>query len=238
MYFLRNIKISLKVFKTHRTRSMLSVIGIIIGITSVITIINAGEGFREFIVSQVEVFGTDYIEVEVKVPATKQTSSENAGGLAQGVSITTLKHKESLGIEKHPNISRVYSAVMGQEIVSYGDNNEVGLLWGASAGFFDIDRTDIAYGREFSEEEDQSLAQVVILGHTMKQDLFGDEEALGRKIKIGKNKFKVIGVREEIGGGTFLDMDDMIIIPLRTLQKKVMGIDYISFIMASVINTD
>lgn len=234
---LRNLKISLKIFQTHRTRTLLSVLGIIIGITSVITIINAGEGLRGFITQQVEVFGTDYIEVEVKVPSTKQTSAANAGGMAQGVSITTLKHSEALKIGEHPNISDVYSAVMGQEIVSYKDTNKVGLLWGASNGFFAIDRTDVEYGRAFTEDEDKSLAQVVVLGYKMKKDLFGDDDALGKKIKIGNSKFKVIGVREEIGGGTFFDMDSMILVPLQTLQKKIMGIDNVSFIMASVIDT-
>jgi len=237
MKFFNSIKISSKVFETHRSRTMLSVLGIIIGITSVIMIINAGQGLKKFIMDQVEVFGTDYIEVEVKVPSTKQTSTDNASGMAQGVSITTLKHEEALEIKEHPNISQVYSGVLGQQLVSYQNENQVGLLWGVSSGFFEIDKTEIEQGRSFSEDEDDSLSQVVVLGYKIKADLFGEENALGKKIKIGNSKFKVIGVREEIGGGSFIDMDEMILIPLKTLQKKVMGIDHVSFIFASVINT-
>ena len=216
---------------------MLSVLGIIIGITSVIVIINTGQGLKNFIQKQVEVFGTDYIEIEVKVPSTKQASTANAGSMAQGVTITTLKHKEAMDIKKNPNVSEVYSAVMGQEIASYEDENKVCMLWGASSGFFVIDKTDIEYGREFTDDEDNSLAQVVILGHSIKEDLFGANDALGKKIKIGQSKFRVVGVREKIGGGTFFDMDSMLIVPLKTLQKKIMGIDHVSFIMASIIDT-
>lgn len=238
MNLFRNIKIASKVFQTHRRRTILSVVGIIIGITAVIAVINAGQGFKSFIVGQVEVFGTDYIEVEIKVPSTSHTSSENATGMAQGVVITTLKYEDGLEIKGHPNISQVYMGMMGQEIVSYEGINEVPLLWGVSEGFFEIDKTEIEYGRAFTDDEDKSLAQVAILGYGVKQDLFGDNDVLGKKIKIGKGKYRVIGVREEVGSTGFMDMDDMIVIPVKTLQKKIMGVDHISFIMASVIDLD
>lgn len=233
-----NLKIASKVFKTHRNRTVLSVLGIVIGIMSVIGIINAGQSLENFIMDQVEVFGTDYIEIEIKVPNTSQSSTENAGGLATGIEITTLKVEEGEKIEKHPNISRVYSGMLGQEIVSYQDVNKVGMLWGVTDGFFEIDKGEVEFGREFTNQEDTSLAQVVILGAQIKQDLFGDADALGKKITINKSKYKVIGVREDIGAATFIDFDDMIIIPLRTLQKKILAVDHVTFIMASLADID
>ena len=140
MNLIRNLKIASKIFQRHTTRTILSVLGIVIGIMSVITIINAGQSLKEFIMDQVEVFGTDYIEVEIKVPSTSQASAENAGGLAQGIEITTLKHEDALEIKKHPNITQVYSGMLGQEIISYQGTNEIGLLWGVSSGFFEIDK--------------------------------------------------------------------------------------------------
>ena len=232
---IRNISIASKIFKTHRTRTMLSVLGIVIGITSVIAIINAGQGLQEYIKKSIEVFGTDYIEVEVKVPNTKQASMENAIGQAQGITITTLKHKEALKLKNNPNIKDVYSAVLSQEIVTFHDVHEVGYLWGVSSGFFNIDKTEIVAGRGFTQKEEKSLAQVVVLGDKIKRDLFGDQNPIGRKIKIKKRNYKVIGVREKIG---FMDIyDDMILMPLSTLQKKIMGIDHVSFIMASMVDT-
>jgi putative ABC transport system permease protein len=233
-----NLTIASKIFKRHRSRTILSVLGITIGITSVIAIINAGESLNSFIMDQVEVFGTDYIEVEVKVPNTAHASSENAGAMASGIEITTLKIEDAEEMEKHPNISRVYSGVLGQEIVSYQGTNKVGLLWGVTEGFFEIDKNEIEKGRPFTEDEDKSLAQVVILGYEIAEDLFGNDDPIGKKISINKRKYKVIGVRENIGTGTFLDFDDMIIMPLRTLQKKLLGINHVSFIMGSVVDMD
>lgn len=234
MIRLHNLKIATRIFKTHRNRTFLSVLGIVIGIASVVAIINAGESLKKFVMRQVEVFGSDYIEIEIKVPNTKQSSQENAAGVAQGISITTLKMDDAEKILEHPNIKQVYGGVMGQELITYQGVNKVGLLWGVSAGFFEIDKSKIEYGRAFTEAEDKSLQQVVILGAKIKRDLFGDDNAIGKKITIHQRKFKVIGVREEIGAGSFLDFDDMIIMPVRTLQKKVLGIDHLGFIMASV----
>ncbi len=229
-----NLKIATKVFQTHRARTMLSVLGIVIGIMSVIIIINAGGSLKKFIMAQVEVFGSDYIEIEVKVPSTSQASTANAGGIAQGIQITTLKMDDAKKIGAHPNIKEYYGAMMGQEIISYQGINKVGLLWGVSSGFFSVDKSKIEYGRAFTNEENNSLARVVILGAQIKQDLFGEANAIGEKITINQHKYKIIGVRENIGAGTFIDFDDMIILPINTMQKKISGVDHITFIMASV----
>lgn len=234
MNFINTIKLSFKALMVNKSRTILSVLGIVIGIGSVIAVINSGRSIKRFITKEVEVFGTDYIQIEVKVPSTSHTSTANASSLAQGVSITTLKYKEGEKIKNHPNIREVYMGAMGQEIVNYQGVNKVAMLWGVSSGFFNIDKYEIAEGREFTESEDKSLSQIVILGYGIKKDLFGESDAVGQKIKIGKKKFTVIGVREEIGGGGFMDLDDMAIVPVQTLQKKIMGIDHIGFIMASV----
>lgn len=234
MKLVRNIYIASKIFKTHRTRTLLSVLGIVIGIASVIAIINAGQSLKQFILAQIEVFGTDYIEIEVKVPSTKQASRGNVSGLAQGIQITTLKTADAKKIRQLPNVKQVYSGVLGQEIVSRQGVNKVSTLWGVSAGFFEIDKGKVKDGRAFTSQENESLAQVAILGAKIKQDLFGEQNAIGKKINIGQRKFKVIGVRENIGAGTFIDFDNIIILPVKTLQKKIMGINYISFIMASI----
>ena len=232
---LKNLRIASNIIRTHRTRTFLSVLGVVIGIMSVIAIIDAGEILKSYVKKSIEVFGTDYIEVEVKVPSASQASAENAVGQAQGITITTLKHNDALAIKKHPNVKQIYSGVLGQEVVSYRDTNKVGYLLGVSEGFFEIDKTNIVLGRGFTKEENNSLAQVAILGNTIKEDLFGDTNPIGQKIKINKRNFKVIGVREKVG---FMGMyDDMILMPLSTLQKKIMGIEHVSFIMASMVDT-
>jgi len=95
----------------------------------------------------------------------------------------------------------------------------------------------VTQGRPFSEEEDESLASVAVLGAQMKQDLFGTADAIGQRISIGHQRFTVVGVMEEQGTAFFMDMDTLVFIPIRTLQKKILGIDHVQFILAYMRDT-
>jgi len=232
MQVVSQIKIALTNLKRKKVRTVLTVVGIIIGITAVVVVMSAGQGLRNFISAQLETFGTDAIEVEIKVPNVTQTSPENAMGIAMGVNITTLKTEDADEIAKHPNVLAVYSGVMGQDQLSYLDQNRQSMLFGVSEDFLMIDQGEVAEGRFFGKNENDSLSQVVVIGHEVKEDFFGDRQAVDQNIKVGKNKFKVIGVMKKRGAVFGMNMDDMVYLPLKTLQKKVMGIDHIMFIMA------
>src|SRR3989339_1932863 len=99
------IKVSYKALRAQRLRSVLTILGISIGIAIVITIMSAGRGLDKFLLSQMEIFGSDTVWIEVKIPSTKKTSTENASGQATGITITTMKEKDIDSIRKHPNIS-------------------------------------------------------------------------------------------------------------------------------------
>ncbi len=89
-----------------------------IGVMSIILVMNLGQGIKQFVLDQVEVFGTDYVEVEIKIPNTSKTSTANAMGIAQGVSVTTLKIEDAEAVGEHPNIRDYYYGLIGQEIAS------------------------------------------------------------------------------------------------------------------------
>ncbi|RJR31661.1 FtsX-like permease family protein [Candidatus Parcubacteria bacterium] len=228
------LKISLDALKKNKIRSFLTIFGIVIGISAVIIVMSAGKGLEGLVLSELEAFGTDFIEIEVKVPNTKHTSSENAVGMVQGITVTTLKFEDAEAIEKLPNVISSYSAILGQEIVSFEGENKQGMLFGSSASFIDLDPSEVGEGRFFSQDEESNLSQVAVLGSAIKGDLFGPGDAVGKSVKIGKLKFEVIGVMEEQGGGAFFDRDNLVFLPLSTLQKKIMGVDYVSFILAKV----
>ena len=133
----------------------------------------------------------------------------------------------SSDLKKIPNIKDNYASVLGQEIVSFSGEKKQIMLWGASASFIDIDASTVSVGRFFSDDEDKSLVNVAVLGNTVKEELFGDEEALGQLIKVGRQKFKVIGVMAPRGSIAFFDLDNFIYVPVRTIQKKLMGIDHV-----------
>jgi len=162
----------------------------------------------------------------------------NAIGLAQGVSITTLKADDAVAVGKHPNIRDYYYGVTGQELVSFERENKTAMLWGMSASFFDLHTANVLDGRSYTKEENNSQARVAVIGQSVRDDLFGRSDPLGQRVKIGNKKFTVIGVMEEQDVAFGFDMNDIVYIPVKTLQKQVMGIDHVQFIVAFLHDTD
>lgn len=230
----KSIEIARSALLRHKLRAVLTILGITVGITAVIVVLSAGKAIELFITSQVTQFGTDWIQVEVKVPATGHTSVENAGGMAQGITITTMTAKDADEIKKNPNILDVYAGSATQEVVSVEEKNKLAMIFGVTEGFQRVDTGTIAEGRFFTEAEEKGLARVVVLGSRLKDTMFGDEDAIGKNVKIKKYNFKVIGVMAERGSAGVFSMDDMIIMPLKSLQKLIQGIDYVSFILATM----
>ncbi|MCX6740040.1 MAG: ABC transporter permease [Candidatus Parcubacteria bacterium] len=230
----KSIEIARAAIISHKLRAVLTILGITVGISAVIVVLSAGKAIEFFITSQVTQFGTDWVQVEVKIPATGHTSVENAGGMAQGITITTMKEKDAVEIQKLSNIKDVYSASTGQEVVSFEDKNKISMIFGVTEGFQRVDTGTISEGRFFTDAEDKGLARVIVLGSKIKDSLFGDQQAIGQFVKIKKYNFKVVGVMAERGSAGVFSMDDMIIMPLRSMQKLILGIDYVTFIMATM----
>jgi putative ABC transport system permease protein len=236
-----HIKTALKAMILNKVRTSLTVLGIVIGIASVIIVYSAGEGISSLITGQIESFGSDFIETEVKVPTGKKRVSEETQGamsMAQGLQITTLNLDDMDDINRLPSIVDSYAGLLSQDQVSYGNEVKKIFLFGTSASYIDIDNSRIGSGRFFTESEDKSLAQVAIIGSKIKEKLFGESDAIGKSIKIKKTKFKVIGVMEERGAVMTLDFDDYIYIPIRTLQKKLMGVNHVLYMVHKVKNMD
>jgi putative ABC transport system permease protein len=157
--------------------------------------------------------------------------------LAMGVQVTTLTLDDMEDINKIPNVIDGYAGIMGQEAISYGNELRKAFLLGVSSSFINIDQSEIDYGRWFTDAEDKSLAPVAVLGLKLKDELFGGNDPIGKSIKIRKKKFRVIGVLKERGAVMTIDFDDFVYVPIRTLQKKVMGIDHVTYMMHRVADT-
>ena len=180
-------------------------------------------------------FGADNIEIEVKIPNTGKTSSENAMGIARGITITTLKDEDREAIIKEiPEVIDGYSAALGQEQVTIDEKRKRTIIFGCSGSLINIDPGKIRNGRFFSESENDGLAQVVVLGSEVREKLFGNNDPIGQAIKIKNQRFRVIGIMESKGAAAFFNMDDMVYIPIKTLQKKIMGIEHTQMIMFKI----
>lgn len=217
----------------NKLRTGLTVLGIVIGIASVIIVYSAGAGINGLVVSQVEAFGgTDIIETEVKAPTGKKglaAEQQSAMAIAQGAQITTLTLKDYEDVLKLPNIKNGYAVIIGQEQVNYNDESKKSMIFGSTYNLLEIDKTEIDSGRFFSQAEDNSQAEVAVLGHKIKDKLFGSTDPLGKYVKIRKKKFLIIGAAKERGAIMGLDYDNFVYTPIRTLQKKILGINHILF---------
>jgi putative ABC transport system permease protein len=239
MHFRDIVKISWRSLLANKGRTGLTVLGMVVGIASVIIVYSAGEGIRSLVVNQIQSFGTNIIETEVKVPSTKKgtaSDSNSSAAIAQGVQITTLTLDDMEAVAKLPNVKNGYGEVISQEKISYGGDSRKAFLFGVSASYSAIDMSQVATGRFFEDAEDKSLAPVVVLGSKMKTKLFGDSEAIGQYISIRQQKYKVIGVMKARGATIGLDYDDAAFVPIRTLQKKIMGIDHLMVMVHQLID--
>lgn len=233
-------QIAYRAMRANLARTALTVLGIVIGISSIVIVYSAGEGINSLVLGEIESFGgTDLFQTEIKVPTGKKGQASevrSATAIAQGVQITTLTLEDMEDVSTLPNVKNAYAAILDQGQVNYGNEAKRAMAMGVTSSFVDIDRSEIIIGRFFTDAEDRSLSQVAILGHKLKENLFGDSDPIGKWIKFRNKKFRVIGVFEERGSVMTFDFDSMIYLPVRTLQKKVMGVDHVVYMMHQVEN--
>ncbi|MFZ2523244.1 MAG: ABC transporter permease [Minisyncoccia bacterium] len=226
------IKQSIKALSANKARTALTMLGIVIGIGTVVLVLSAGAGFRSLIDSQVATLGTNTLFVQVRIPpTTKNRASGSQGRLGpesaafSGVTITSFKQRDIEDIKKLGNVSGAYGIVTGQAPASYRQNKKFVIYYGAGAERFQIDKTKLSSGRFYTESEDSSGSQVVILGANVAKDLFGQDDPIGKLMRVGSLNFQVIGVYEP--QGAVGQNDDLVFIPLVTAQKKLLGVDYL-----------
>lgn len=228
---------AIKQLFANPVRTGLTTLGIIIGIATVILVLSAGEGFRSLISAQMESFGANAIYIETRVPPTTknrgQTVNADSSRASSPVAITSLKNRDVEDVKRLPNIVNAYGAVFGQKVVSYRDVAKNSLIFAASAARFDIDKGELQPGgRFYTQSEDSGAAQVCILGAELAKDLFGEEDPVGKTLRVGDLNFTVIGVYEPRGALSGMNDDQNVFVPLNTGQKKLLGIDYLGFILA------
>jgi len=227
----RPILFAVRTVRSHKARTAFSLLGVVIGVFAVVVIMSLGEGMKRYVVDMVQTFGTDLIQIEIKVPNTGKTSTENAGGIAQGVQITTLTLDDERKINRLPNVFASYAGIIAQERASYGAVGKRVMLFGTGPDAVSVDTNlEIESGRFYGPEEDDGLARVAVLGYGAKETFFGDREAVGESIAIRGERYRVIGTIAKRGSAAFFDLDSMIYVPVRTLQKKLLGVNHVQMI--------
>ena len=220
--------LALASFKRNPLRTMLTSLGIVISIASVIIVISSSQGVKGFLVGQFEQFGSNIIQTEPRVPNTGSINSgESQEAMAMGTVITTLTIDDMKAMRRLPNIETNYAAAMGQAVATSVYDKKTVMLYGVSGTYLEIDNGKIDQGRFFSEAEDESQARVAVLGSGVVEKLYGDQNPVGQEIKIKNKNFNVIGTFKSRGAVLFINLDDMVYVPVQTVQKQIMGLDYV-----------
>lgn len=208
-------------------RSFLTMLGIIIGIASVIIVMAIGASAQQLIVDQVSGIGSNLIGV---LPGASNKKGPPASAL--GIVTTTLKIDDLHAVLQKKNVPNAVEAsgyVTGIATATFASASYQASFQGVSASFPNVESIEIEKGRFFTDEEDEGLARVAVLGNQRAADLFGNEDPIGKVFSLKEVNFKVVGVLEKRGSSGFTNSDDVIYIPLQTAQKILLGIDYLNF---------
>jgi putative ABC transport system permease protein len=228
----QSIRASTSALLTNKVRSFLTMLGIIIGVGAVIVIMAVGAGAQSLILSQVKSLGSNLIGV---LPGKSEEKGPPAS--VMGIAITTLTYDDALAISDKknvPNITAAAAYVKSIATVSWGSHKYDTNLNGTTASYLDVEGGELEAGRFFSREEEANLSRVAVLGSAVKKELFGESEAVGQRIKIKRHSFEVIGVMAERGNVFFQDYDDQVFLPIKTMQKLVLGVNHIGLIRVKV----
>lgn len=225
-------KTSLRSLLSNKARSFLTMLGIIIGVASVIVIIAVGAGAQSLVLGQIEGIGTNLISI------TPGKSDDNGPPTSVlGIVVTSLDDRDLKMLESNREtigISHLTAEVSGSVTTSWNGNSYSASVDGVNKSYFDMSDTELIDGRFFTEEENNNLAKVAVLGYSAKDELFGENNAIGQKIKIKNNIFEVIGVLDKRGQVFFQNVDNNIFLPVKTMQKNILGINYFNNIAIKV----
>lgn len=215
---------------SSKLRSLLTMLGIIIGVAAVIALMSIGYGVRSDIESNISSLGSNLLTVQ---PGT----SRKPGVRPAAGSMETLTYKDYLAVKQLPNIAASSPMVRTSYVVVYGNKNWTTQVYGVTADYKDVASLNVAEGRYWTNQEFEGRERVAVIGKTIATNLFGEEDPLGKKIRINNNPFTVIGVLEA-KGYSFQDQDDRILAPFSTVQERMMGITYVNSIALTTVSSD
>ncbi len=234
MRLLNLFKIAFKAIILNKTRTLLTMLGIIIGVASVIAMLAIGEGSKESIRENISSMGSNMITIQPG--ADSRGPARGSGGDVQTLTLAnyeTIKAQSDL-------ISYITPVVNGSGQIINGSNNWPSSIYGVNPEYLNIKVVGLQSGSMFTDAEVKSASKVAVIGQTVVDNVFPDgQDPVGQMIRFNNIPFTVIGVLEEKGENTFgQDQDDVVIAPYTTVQKRILAIDHLNQIIASAISED
>ncbi len=227
------IRVALRALARNKLRTMLTMLGIIIGVGAVICTVAIGEGASNQVQEQIKNLGDNMLFI--------QAGSVNQGGVRMGSQATkTLTVEDAKAIAQQiPSVTRVCPVVGAAGQVVYGNQNWFTRFQGVSPDYLQIRRWPLVEGGIFSDRDVDVAANLCVIGQTVAQNLFGNDDPVGKTIRAKGIPFLVVGELASKGQSPFgQDEDDTILMPYTTVQKKIAGIDWLQSIMCSTNSPD
>ena len=229
MLFSESFQMALTSLYANKMRSLLTMLGIIIGVAAVIALVSVGMGVRSNVTNSIASLGSNMLIIS--------PGSSNRGGVRGAAgSMQTLKYDDAKAIkDKIKNIDYVSPSVSSSYQIVYGNNNWKTSVQGVTAEFMSIRSLTIGYGSFITADDMNKRNRVAVIGTTVASNLFAKENPVGKNIRINNQPFKVIGLLESKGQSSVgQDQDDVIYIPLTTAQERMLGITYVQSINVQV----
>lgn len=215
---------------SNKMRSLLTMLGIIIGVAAVIALMSIGYGVQSKIESNISSLGSNTITI---TPGTgRKPGVRPAAG-----SMQTLTYKDYLAVRNLPNIKYAAPLVSTSYLVVSGNKNWTTRIYGCTEDHATLSSLDVQEGRFWTGKEYNARSRVCVIGKTVATGLFGNESPIGQKVRINGDPFTVIGLLSE-KGYSFMDQDDRILIPFTTVQERMLHITYVNNIVISADNPD
>jgi putative ABC transport system permease protein len=232
MDILSIIRIALRALARNKMRSSLTMLGIVIGVAAVIAMVGVGQGAREKSQQQIASMGSNVLFV--------MSGSVNRGGMHMGWGATkTLVNEDVQAIRREcPAVALVAPGSRTSGQVVYGNDNWATNIQGTEPQYFDIRTWPMKSGTPFTMADVEASANLAVIGETVRKNLFPNTDPIGQTVRIKSLPFKVVGVLASKGqsGGMGDDQDDVVFIPITTLQKKMTGETWLRFLMVSAVS--
>jgi len=216
---------------THsKTRTALTMLGIIIGIASVIILMSVGQSAQGLILGQVQGIGSNLIIISPGAPSSEGGFSPPPS--SQGVIITTLQQRDVDGLGREPSISGVAGTVSGQAEAVSGSNNKTASYQGVTSDYFTVRNIEIGSGRALTKADIDSQSHVAVIDPKLAATLFGANiDPINKNFRLKNISLRVVGVLAEGGGGLGMNQDNTAVIPVSVAQKELLGIAHYNSIM-------
>lgn len=212
--------------RVNKMRTGLAVLGIVIGIGSVITLISLGQGSQQQITNQIQSLGANLLTVSPQ--GSQNGPVRNAAG---GGTTLTLDDAKAISLLKTGSIAKVSPESSGRSQVVAGKNNTNTTVNGVTEVYSDVHKLEISSGNFITNLDNDSMAKVAVLGPTTATDLFGEgSDPIGQSIRVNGQEMRIIGITKSKGGSGFNNPDDAIYVPLNTALRIVFGRTYLSSI--------